>query len=63
LIWLDVTNGKQAFQATGNLYYNYMANALDASTAPSSGFASVTVPNYLAVTHLGELCVRTSKAP
>jgi hypothetical protein len=62
LIWLDVTNGQQAFQAAGNLYYNYMANALEASTAPL-GFASVAVPNYLAVTQLGEWPVRSSKVP
>ncbi|GBF91262.1 hypothetical protein Rsub_03582 [Raphidocelis subcapitata] len=53
LVWLDVNNGQQAFQAAGNTYYNYMINAFEASAAPGAGFASAAVPKYLAVTQLG----------
>ncbi|GBF91323.1 hypothetical protein Rsub_03643 [Raphidocelis subcapitata] len=53
LIWLNLNNGKQAFQSANNLYYNYVVNGFEATTAPVDGFASVTVPKYLAITQLG----------
>ncbi|GBF91331.1 hypothetical protein Rsub_03651 [Raphidocelis subcapitata] len=53
LVWLDLNNGKQAFQVAGNRYYNYLVNAFEATTAPAAGFAGVTVPKYLAITQLG----------
>ncbi|GBF91321.1 hypothetical protein Rsub_03641 [Raphidocelis subcapitata] len=53
LIWLNLNNGKQAFQSANNLYYNYVVNGFEATTAPVDGFASVTVPKYLAMTQLG----------
>ncbi|GBF95351.1 hypothetical protein Rsub_07779 [Raphidocelis subcapitata] len=53
LIWLNLNNGKQAYEAVGKKYYSYMTNAFEATTAPVAGFASVTVPKYLAITQLG----------
>ncbi|GBG00230.1 hypothetical protein Rsub_13144 [Raphidocelis subcapitata] len=47
------TDGKQAFVKAGGRYYNYLANAFDASRAPISGFITDFVPPYLAITQLG----------
>ncbi|GBF88964.1 hypothetical protein Rsub_01463 [Raphidocelis subcapitata] len=54
VLYLDLTGGQQAFQAAGNTYYNYLANAFDAVTAPSWTFyTNVAVPKYLEVSVLG----------
>ncbi|GBF91319.1 hypothetical protein Rsub_03639 [Raphidocelis subcapitata] len=53
VIWLNLNNGKQAYEAVGKKYYSYITNAFEATTAPVAGFASVTVPKYLAITQLG----------
>jgi hypothetical protein len=52
-VWLDLANGQQASDNAGG-YYNYLSNPFEATANPGSGFSSVTVPKYLAITQLGE---------
>ncbi|GBF92356.1 hypothetical protein Rsub_05558 [Raphidocelis subcapitata] len=55
LVWLDVDkNGRQAYQAAGGRYYNYLVNAFQATKRTMPGEASRPIPKYLAITQLDE---------